>query len=412
MNHNMRGMEWMRALARTLIFAAGVLLPVARAEAQGNSPSGGVPAVAPAANLLRNAGFEDGEITPIGWNKGPAVDGVEYLWTTGVAYERRASVCLSKKEKRYFPIAEWSQEIPHNGAATKLGVKAMVKAQEVTKAIIDVKYRDEAGDEKHKWAAYVGAKNPNDPPVTHDWKEYGGEVEIPAGTKTIKVALQIYGPGVVAFDNVSAVAAGSAAAIAPSAPSAPNVAPAVAPAQSTGGASAIAPAPVVAAPRAPLALVNASFETGAQQPDGWQQGAAIPGVEYLWAKGVAHTGSASVGFRKTADRYVPIAKWDQTVPRTGTAPRIRVSAWVKCEQVTKAIVDVEFTDAKGGWRHQWVEFIGAKNPNDPPLTHDWTQYSGVVPIPPDTTQLHIGLQMYGPGTVWFDDVEAAYVEGN
>ncbi len=187
----------------------------------------------------------------------------------------------------------------------------------------------------------------------------------------------------------------------------------MAPVPSSGAASA--PPAAGSAPAAPgtaIALVNSSFEAGAQQPDGWQQGAAIPGVEYLWAKGVAHTGTASLGFRKTVQRYFPVASWSQTVPCTGASPKLRVAAWVKCEQVTKAILDVEFVRASGEVTHEWAAYIGAKNSNDPPVTHEWKQYSGVVTIPPGTTQLHIGLQMYGPGTVWFDDVEAAYMPGN
>jgi RNA polymerase sigma-70 factor (ECF subfamily) len=33
----------------------------------------------------------------------------------------------------------------------------------------------------------------------------------------------------------------------------------------------------------------------------------------------------------------------------------------------------------------------------------------VVEIPAGTTELRIALQIYGPGTVWFDDLSAEYV---
>ena len=56
----------------------------------------------------------------------------------------------------------------------------------------------------HKWAAYIGAKEAGDPPVSHDWKEYAGQVEIPAKAKKLLVGLQIYGPGKVWFDEVRA----------------------------------------------------------------------------------------------------------------------------------------------------------------------------------------------------------------
>jgi RNA polymerase sigma-70 factor (ECF subfamily) len=56
----------------------------------------------------------------------------------------------------------------------------------------------------HEWAAYIGGKKQGDPPADHDWKEYTGTVSIPAGTKRVVIALQIYGPGSVWFDEVSA----------------------------------------------------------------------------------------------------------------------------------------------------------------------------------------------------------------
>ncbi len=41
-------------------------------------------------------------------------------------------------------------------------------------------------------------------------------------------------------------------------------------------------------------------------------------------------------------------------------------------------------------------------------THDWKEYSGVVAVPNGTTGVAIALQIYGPGKVWFDKVEARY----
>ena len=35
---------------------------------------------------------------------------------------------------------------------------------------------------------------------------------------------------------------------------------------------------------------------------------------------------------------------------------------------------------------------------------------GTVPIPAGTRKLNIGLQMYGPGQVWFDDIVVEYAD--
>ena len=152
-------------------------------------------------------------------------------------------------------------------------------------------------------------------------------------------------------------------------------------------------------------LANGGVEAGkGDVPEAWSRGARVPGVTYLWSR-EAHAGKASLGLKKTAARYFPIAQWAQAVPRTDDAPRLKVSAWIKAEGVTKAILDAQFLDKDKKWSHAWVAYVGAKGDDDPPVTHGWTLYEGVVAIPPGTTQIDrhppsAVVQIYGPGTVW------------
>jgi len=156
-------------------------------------------------------------------------------------------------------------------------------------------------------------------------------------------------------------------------------------------------------------LTNGGVEEGAgDSPKAWTAGATIPGVEYVWSRDTGHTGKASLCLKKTAQRYFPIAQWFQKVDQKGDSPRLKVSAWVKADQVTKAILDAQFLDSMGNWSHAWVAYIGPKEPDKPPLTHDWKRYEGVVAIPPGTKQIIIAPQIYGPGRVWFDDLGAEY----
>jgi RNA polymerase sigma-70 factor (ECF subfamily) len=153
-------------------------------------------------------------------------------------------------------------------------------------------------------------------------------------------------------------------------------------------------------------LINGGVEEGdGNSPKAWTRGAAVPGVQLLWSR-VGHDGKASLGLKKTAQRYFPIAEWTQTVDRVGDAPRLKVSAWVKADKVTKAILDAQFLDGDGKWSHAWAAYIGAKEDGEPPVSHDWKRYEGVVEIPPGTKRLVIAPQIYGPGSVFFDDLAA------
>ncbi|WP_299466200.1 hypothetical protein [uncultured Gimesia sp.] len=160
----------------------------------------------------------------------------------------------------------------------------------------------------------------------------------------------------------------------------------------------------------PDVLLKDSFEEGKKDPDGWNRGANLPGVRYIYDKGRGKTGERSLSLEKTATRYFPIAQWYRILPYTGQQTSLRVSAQVRAEQVTKAILDVQFLDANGKHNgHEWVSFIGVEQAGDLPLNHDWKEYSGVVSIPENTKQIGIGLQIYGPGKIWFDDLEATFV---
>ncbi len=163
------------------------------------------------------------------------------------------------------------------------------------------------------------------------------------------------------------------------------------------------------APASKNILSNPGAETGEDYADDWIEGQPIDGVKYVWDKHMACEGKASLCIKKTINRYFPIAAWSQTVKRTGDLPLLEVSAQVKTKKMFKAILDVTFLKANDQpISHKWAAYIGAKDVGDPPANHDWKKYSGTVEIPPGTAKICIGLQDYGPGTVWFDDVQARY----
>ncbi|MCG3130493.1 MAG: hypothetical protein FLDDKLPJ_01255 [Phycisphaerae bacterium] len=176
-------------------------------------------------------------------------------------------------------------------------------------------------------------------------------------------------------------------------------------------------APVLSAsaalPQAPATgggnlLANAGAEEGESDPQAWQRGMTVPGVEFAWDRGTGHKGGSSLRLRKTVERYIPPTEWYQEMRHDGGARGLRVRAHVKADALTKAVIDVQFLGPGDAWSHQWAAYIGAEGPQDPPVTHDWRAYSGEVSIPEGTQRVRVALQIYGPGTIWFDDVEATW----
>ncbi len=162
--------------------------------------------------------------------------------------------------------------------------------------------------------------------------------------------------------------------------------------------------------QAPVSLLKDSFEEGKAAPDGWSKGATIDGVKYLYDKRIAKSGERSLCLEKTAQRYFPIAQWSRELPHSGESATLKVSIQVRAQKATKAIVDVMFLDGNGkSISHKWACYIGSQEDGEPPATHDWKDYSAEVEVPPETKTLAIGLQIYGPGKVWFDDLDVTYV---
>ncbi|QGQ32323.1 alpha/beta hydrolase [Gimesia maris] len=156
----------------------------------------------------------------------------------------------------------------------------------------------------------------------------------------------------------------------------------------------------------PEAILKDSFETGTKAPEEWQTGFNVPGVRYVYDKGRGKTGDRSLSLQKSARRYFPIAQWYRLLPYQGEKQNLQVQCEVRAEQTSKAIIDVLFLDEnKKSLGHQWLSYIGAKESGESPVSHDWKNYTGSAEIPENTKQIVIGLQIYGPGKVWFDDLE-------
>lgn len=158
-------------------------------------------------------------------------------------------------------------------------------------------------------------------------------------------------------------------------------------------------------------LVEESFESGAKAPEGWQQGPPIPGVKYVYDQKTASQGDRSLSLQKSEKRYFPVAGWSRTFPHTSPRRALQVALQVKAAKATKAVVDVQFLGAGDELlQHEWAVYIGQKKPTDKVATHDWKRYEGSVAIPEGTKQIAIALQIYGPGDVWFDELEVQYVD--
>lgn len=161
---------------------------------------------------------------------------------------------------------------------------------------------------------------------------------------------------------------------------------------------------------------NAGFEAGAETPTGWRHGSlfGVPRTRGVRDTAVKHSGRASLRFTKSGATFFPVAFLEQTLPPVPDgATKMRLRVWVKAKQVRKATVAVHLGNAEGVTTNiVWGAYIGEANDGDKPANHDWKPYETVVSLPTGTRTVTLMPQMYGSGTVWFDDMSASFERSN
>ena len=75
-------------------------------------------------NILLNPGFEEGGKSPTHWLEGRKIEGVDSVRDKGNGYKSKASLCLHKTAKRYFPIHSSDGAQPPKGGYKLLIVLA------------------------------------------------------------------------------------------------------------------------------------------------------------------------------------------------------------------------------------------------------------------------------------------------
>lgn len=153
---------------------------------------------------------------------------------------------------------------------------------------------------------------------------------------------------------------------------------------------------------------NAGAEQGEEgAPASWGKAVfpsamSLDGVDYIWHSSIAHSGKRSLCFKKTENRFFPVAQWSQSVPYTSAARQVKVGVWIKTREAKKTTLTVSCVGKDG--QNLSREFIAQVNDNGAPITQNWKRYDATMAVPAGTTELLVTPEMYGPGVAWFDDI--------
>ena len=120
------------------------------------------------------------------------------------------------------------------------------------------------------------------------------------------------------------------------------------------------------------------------------------------ATDAVHDGTRSVKIESTQPRGT-LCRWLSVLAAIPVTPGpFSVGGFVKTQAEKQGVarLTLTFWDASGAY------IPGSAHDIAPGLdaTHDWTAVGGQVTAPPGAAFLRLELRLFGPGTVWFDDL--------
>jgi hypothetical protein len=324
------------------------------------------------ARTIVNAGFEEGESTPIGWAKAGWLPNQGEI--SRDLTQRRpgsagaASLSISNGDGQV-TIVDSSSAMPVDAGDTYY-FSVWIKTQDAgttgaTGAALNLLFYNEAG-------AIVPVGGANDQrawglkrTASEDWNLASIVLTAPGGATTVRTSVRMWGAGAAWFDDVFFA----------------NV---------SGGGM----------------LNNPGFEAG-DTAVGWSTAGWIPNQAPL----VIDAGSSRPNSSGTRSLSIENTTAGQTTIVMGSSVSIEpgqgftVGAWVKTDNTTATegngvAVNVLLYDAAGA-----IVPVGGVNDIRAWATRaEWSFVSVDIPTPPSVTRVDVSLRLWGRGKAWFDDV--------
>jgi hypothetical protein len=171
-----------------------------------------------------------------------------------------------------------------------------------------------------------------------------------------------------------------------------------------------------AQPIASVALVNAGFESTQPGPHGAPEGWFA--VQHAGPKSYTFTPDATKP--RSGERSVRVENtgpepFGSIFQKVGAAPyhgrTLRFAAWIRTEGAKGnrygAGAGLNLHAMKGGYPVARVTM----RKDAVHGTTDWTRYEVALKVPDDADYIEVGLNLFGPGSAWLDDVALDVMDG-
>jgi hypothetical protein len=170
-----------------------------------------------------------------------------------------------------------------------------------------------------------------------------------------------------------------------------------------------------AKPLAPVPLANPGFESSAPgrlgAPDGWWgiQHAGVPSYTFTLDADAPRAGGRSLRIDNIGPE--PFGTLYQVLPATALRGKtLRFSAWLRTRDAKGNVygsgAGLKLQSMRGGYivDHAQMRMDSVAG------TTDWARYEVHLKVAGTADQVEVGVTLFGPGTVWLDDVALDVVE--
>ncbi|MBI3846506.1 MAG: hypothetical protein HY292_17910 [Planctomycetes bacterium] len=146
------------------------------------------------ANLVRNAGFEEGGDVPRDWIAQNLSGDARFFAAVGEAPQGKRYGHIEKTSGRSFPIDSWTQDLGPVPASRRLAVSLWTRTRDAQRAVVDLQY--------YAAARLLSRRSVFEIPTTAPWTRLECEVPVPDAATSMSLSIQAPDSGIVDVDDV------------------------------------------------------------------------------------------------------------------------------------------------------------------------------------------------------------------
>jgi hypothetical protein len=307
-------------------------------------------------NLVRNGGFESGDVVPSGWSALAPSGDSRFEAVAGAAPAGRRFGRIERAGGASSLVDSWTQDLGPAPSSRRIDVSLWVAARGAGSAAVTLQF-DARGRSPSTVVVF-------DLPADAEWTRLERELPVPDEADSMTLAVQLRGPGRLDLDDVC-----------------------------------VEPIPAFRFAAGEELIADGSFENGGAASAPWRHPSSPDGIVY--AIETSPRGGRSAVVRSAIDGAgLAFVGWSQRLDRFPTEVELDLAAEMRASASGLANVEVVALDAAGAA----IASTALVSPADSVRTVEWRRWTARVRAPGGARSLEIRCVVRGVGTAEFRSI--------